>query len=108
MLTLRSIPSHRLAEVTASSICILKPSSFGDIVQSLPLLPALRHRFPQARVSWVVKREWADLLAGHPDLDEVILFDSRAAGGSGCVCSASFAAADSIWCSTCRVCCGPA
>jgi lipopolysaccharide heptosyltransferase I len=72
-----SLDPSSLARVAAHRICIVKPSAFGDIVQSLPVLSALRARFPAARLSWVVKREWSDLLAGHPDLDELITLDTR-------------------------------
>lgn len=53
-------------------ILILKPSSLGDIIHALPALFALRQHYPSAKISWLVKHEWAELLEGHPDLDEVI------------------------------------
>lgn len=74
---LRTIPVAQLKEVAARRVCLIKPSALGDIVQTLPILGALRSRFPEAHLSWVVKREWAELLAGHPHLDEVILFGAR-------------------------------
>lgn len=59
----------------ASRICIIKPSSLGDIVQALPVLAALRERFPRARLSWVANRAYAPLLRPISLLDEVIEFD---------------------------------
>ncbi len=56
-------------------ILLIKPSALGDIVHSLPVLTALRQRFPQAHLAWVVNRAYAPLLQGHPDLDEIIPFD---------------------------------
>lgn len=52
-------------------ILIIKPSSLGDIVHALPTLSALRTRFPRATISWLVKREWADLLKRVEGLDRV-------------------------------------
>jgi len=52
-------------------ILIVKPSSLGDIVHALPFLHALRQRFPNTYLAWLAKREWAPLLVGHPDLNEV-------------------------------------
>jgi heptosyltransferase I len=66
-----------LLEVDARRICVIKPSALGDVVQALPVLPALRRRFPRARISWVISRSLAPILEGHPDLDEVIPFDRR-------------------------------
>jgi len=56
-------------------IVIIKPSSLGDIVHALPTAAALRRRFPKAHIAWVVKREWAEVLEGNPDLNEVIAVD---------------------------------
>ena len=57
---------------TPERILILKPSSLGDIIHTLPALFALRHYYPAAKISWLVKHEWAEILEEHPDLDEVI------------------------------------
>ena len=66
-----------LRTIDARRVCILKPSALGDVVQTLPLLPVLRERFPSAEISWVINREISDILQGHPDLDAVIPFDRR-------------------------------
>ncbi|MGA6826596.1 lipopolysaccharide heptosyltransferase II [Nitrospira sp. NS4] len=58
-------------------ILLIKPSSLGDIIHALPALSALRRRFPQAHITWLVKREWAQIVEGHPDLNEVIAADLR-------------------------------
>jgi lipopolysaccharide heptosyltransferase I len=59
----------------ARRILIIKPSSLGDIVHALPVLAALRERYPSAHIAWLVGRGFAELLDGHPLLDEVIAFD---------------------------------
>lgn len=61
-----------LRTVSAERILVIKPSALGDVVQSLPLLPVLRRRFPQAQISWLIQTELRDLVSGHPDLDDVI------------------------------------
>jgi lipopolysaccharide heptosyltransferase I len=66
------IPLH---EVDPRRIAIIKPSALGDIVHSLPVLTALRGRFPAAHLTWVVNRGYEPLLRGHPDLDETLAFD---------------------------------
>lgn len=52
-------------------ILIIKPSSLGDIVHAVPTLAALRDAFPQAHVTWLVKRQWAGLLERVEGLDRV-------------------------------------
>jgi len=61
-------------------ILIIKPSSLGDVVHALPVLHLLRRRWPEAKISWLVAPYCSGLLEGHPDLDEVILFDRRRFG----------------------------
>ncbi|WP_447979702.1 lipopolysaccharide heptosyltransferase II [Candidatus Nitrospira bockiana] len=52
-------------------ILIIKPSSLGDIVHALPVLHALRVRYPSARIDWLVKREWAGVLERAEGLDRM-------------------------------------
>ena len=62
------------------NILIIKPSAMGDIIMALPSLASLRKSFPKARISWLVRPEFAPLLAGHPFLDEIIIFDRKFLG----------------------------
>lgn len=64
-------------------ILIIKPSSFGDVIHALPVLNGLRHRYPAARISWLVANSCAGLLEGHPALDEIIRFDRKRYGHLG-------------------------
>ncbi len=67
-----------LDRVDARRIALIKPSALGDIVHALPVLTALRVRFPEARITWVVNRSYEPLLAGHPDLSDTLAFDRGA------------------------------
>ncbi len=74
---LKRISPAILTTWEAKRICLIKPSALGDIVQTLPLLPILRERFPNAQISWVAGSQFADLLSEHPYLDAVIPFQRR-------------------------------
>jgi lipopolysaccharide heptosyltransferase I len=65
---------------TAKNILIIKPSSLGDIVLTLPTLSALRRSFPDAKISWLIRPEFAPLLDNHPHLDNIIHFDRKFLG----------------------------
>jgi lipopolysaccharide heptosyltransferase II len=80
---LKQISPSRLLQIDARRICLIKPSALGDVVQTLPLLPVLRQRFPRARISWVVSAPLASLLEGHPSLDEIIPFHRKGAASTG-------------------------
>lgn len=47
----------------------------------MPLAMGLRRAFPAARITWVVQRGAAPLLAGHPAVDDVLVYPRR--GGPG-------------------------
>ena len=55
------------------NILIVKLSAIGDVVHTLPSLASLRKLYPQAHITWVVEEAAADILAGNPDLDRVIV-----------------------------------
>lgn len=59
------------------NILIVRLSAIGDIVFASPLIHALRQRYPQARICWLVQPECKSLLERHPELDEVVVW-SRA------------------------------
>jgi len=56
-----------------NTILIVKLSSIGDVVHSLPLLEALKANFPQAKLDWLVEEEASQIIEGHPDLNQVIV-----------------------------------
>jgi len=54
-------------------ILIVRLSAIGDVVLSTPVLCALRRAFPNAKLGWAVESAGAQLLQGHPDLDDLIV-----------------------------------
>ncbi len=54
---------------------IVKPSSLGDVVHSLPFLNAMKRCFPDAEIHWVVAKGLEDLLEGHPMIDKLIVIN---------------------------------
>ena len=66
------------------SILVIKPSSLGDVVHTLPAVACVKKRWPSARLTWLVNPEWASLLQGNSDVDEVLEFpraEFRGVGG---------------------------
>ncbi|OYY60559.1 MAG: lipopolysaccharide heptosyltransferase [Burkholderiales bacterium 28-67-8] len=58
----------------APRILILRLSAIGDVVMASGLLPALRSRWPNAHVTWMVEPAALPLLAPNPRLDELIVW----------------------------------
>ena len=55
------------------NILIVKLSAIGDVVHTLTSLTALRKRYPDAHITWVVEEAASDLIMDHPHLDRVII-----------------------------------
>lgn len=53
-------------------ILIVRLSAIGDVVMASGLIPALRARWPDARISWLTEPTTVPLLRHNPRLDEVI------------------------------------
>jgi ADP-heptose:LPS heptosyltransferase len=56
-------------------ILIIKPSSFGDIIQALPCANALKQSYPGSNISWVVFKNWESVPKLCSDIDEIITWD---------------------------------
>jgi heptosyltransferase I len=52
-------------------ILIVKPSSLGDVVHSLPFLNAIKTCFPGAEIHWVIAKGLEGLLEGNPLIERL-------------------------------------
>ena len=62
-------------DISPRRILVIKLSSLGDIVHTLPAVSSLRERFPSAHISWLVKTQWNSILEGNLDINEVVSWD---------------------------------
>ncbi len=62
-------------------ILIVKLSSIGDVVHTLPALAAIRRALPEAEISWAVETGAAEILRGNRLLDNLIEIDTRSISG---------------------------
>jgi heptosyltransferase I len=58
-------------------ILIVMLSALGDAVHVLPVVNALKRKWPQTRISWVIQPVPHQLVQGHENVDEFILFRRR-------------------------------
>jgi len=61
-------------------ILLIKPSSLGDIVHAMPTCAAIRRAYPKARLTWLVKREWAALVERIDGVDRIWPVESTLKG----------------------------
>ncbi len=65
--------------MSPEKILIIRFSAIGDILLATPLIRALRQNFPQARLDFAVKANFAEVLRYHPAIDH--LYELNPAGG---------------------------
>ena len=54
-------------------ILIVKLSSLGDVIHTLPAIVDIKKNHPQAQIDWVVEPAFASLLEGNANIDRVIV-----------------------------------
>lgn len=60
---------------TPEKILVIKPSSLGDIVHSLPFLNVLRDRFPRSEIHWIIAKGFEGLLEDHPMISRLLVIN---------------------------------
>ena len=52
-------------------ILIVRLSSLGDVIQTLPLPTVIRRSFPQVKIGWAIDSELVSAIDGHRDIDYI-------------------------------------
>ena len=60
------------------NILIVKLGALGDVLRTTPLLSALKKKFPQSRVTWIVDPGNADVLRANRLIDQLVPYSSQA------------------------------
>lgn len=56
----------------SARILVVRLGAMGDILHALPAVASLKLSYPGARLTWVVKPQWAPLLEGNPFIDRLV------------------------------------
>ncbi|MFC1513974.1 lipopolysaccharide heptosyltransferase II [candidate division KSB1 bacterium] len=56
---------------------IIRLSSIGDIILTTPLIRALRKKYPNAIIDFIIKERFIDLVKSNPNLNTVISFNEK-------------------------------
>ncbi len=58
-------------------ILIIRLSSIGDIVLATPLVRCLRNKYPSARINFLVKKKYSEILSANPYISNLIFFENN-------------------------------
>ncbi len=59
-------------DLDGKRILIIKPSSLGDVVHTLPVVHAIKRRHPSCHIGWIIQETFVGIIAGDPTVDEII------------------------------------
>ena len=79
----RELDADSLDLAGMRSLLVVKPSSLGDIVHTLPAVALIKRAHPQLSIRWVARSEFMPLLENNPDLDATIDFPRSKMRGIG-------------------------
>ncbi|PID72782.1 MAG: ADP-heptose--LPS heptosyltransferase [Desulfobulbus propionicus] len=58
-------------DISEKRILIIKQSSLGDVIHTLPVAHAIKRTYPSCHIGWVVEQGYAELLENDPAIDTV-------------------------------------
>lgn len=68
------------------NILIIRLSSIGDVILTTPVLDAIKKKYPDAKIHFMVMDRFQDAISGNPNIDKLILFErERYKGLSGII-----------------------
>lgn len=68
-----------VSRVKLDRVLIVMMSAIGDAVHTLPVVTALKRFNPAMRLDWVLQPGPAELIRGHPSVDEILIFRRKPA-----------------------------
>lgn len=58
-------------------ILIVKPSSFGDIIQANPILQAIKQKWRDSLIDWLVFKQWKQVVELFPNVNNIKCWDRK-------------------------------
>lgn len=56
---------------------VVMVSTVGNAVHVLPVLNSIKRHHPESRITWIMQRASAELVRGHPAVDEIVVFERK-------------------------------
>ena len=72
-----NLPPKRQTGTGGPRILIIRTKANGDILMGTPLLAALREKFPNAHLTWMVETREREAIDANPYVDEILLWDTH-------------------------------
>lgn len=60
---------------TKNKILVIRLSSLGDVLLTTPVLRALKRKYPDSEIHFLVKQQYADAIRFNPNISKLIIYD---------------------------------
>lgn len=55
-----------------NKICVIKLGALGDVIRTLPILEAIKQKYPDSEISWITKKPSLQVLENNPLISKVL------------------------------------
>ncbi len=66
-----------IKDIFIMKILIVKPSSFGDIIQANPIIQAIKSKWKDSLTDWLVFSQWKQVVELFPDINSIKCWDRK-------------------------------
>ena len=66
-----------MIRVPLDRVGVVMVSTVGNAVHVLPVLNSIKAHRPDSRITWIMQRAAAELVRGHPAVDEIVVFERK-------------------------------
>jgi heptosyltransferase-2 len=63
----------------SQKIAIIRLSSLGDVLLTTPVIRALKQKYPNSEIDFIIKKQYADVLKFNPNISNVIIYENNSA-----------------------------
>ena len=54
-------------------ICIIKLGALGDVIRTIPLLEAIKEKYPDSEITWITRKSSLNILETNPHINNILL-----------------------------------
>ena len=55
-------------------ILIIKLGALGDVVRTIPILSAIKEKYPNSEIYWLTKKDSVEILENNPNINKILVF----------------------------------
>jgi heptosyltransferase I len=74
---MRADPVSAMSDERPRHLCMVLLTGLGDVIHGMPIVNAIRDSHSEAMITWIAEPMPAQILAGHPSVDNVVVYKRK-------------------------------